>query len=55
MTAQKEKASERKNLSVTLKAGWGWGEMGTPGEGPVHRGVGTGWTIVRGVAGEAGL
>lgn len=28
------------------------GKWGTP-EGPVHRGVGTGWTIVRGVAGEA--
>ena len=51
-----EKASERKkNLSVILRAGWGWGEAGTPGEGPVHRGVGTRWTIVRGAAGEVGL
>ena len=33
----------------------GVGEARTPGEGPVHKGVGTGWTTVRGAAGEVGL
>lgn len=46
---------EEELLSVTLKAGLGSGEEGAPGKGAVSKGVGIGWTIVRGTLGEVGL
>ena len=57
MTVDKFMVCVKDKRSLTGARAWvmGWGEVGTPGEGPVPKGVGTGWTIVRGVAGEVGL